>query len=111
MPRNLRHRVEVLFPVEEPALRDRLRGEVLGAYLADRVKARRILPDGTHERVTAAPGEPVASAQLMLLELAAKSAARYGEADSSEPLPAVAADATTPSARRQRRARKRVDAT
>jgi polyphosphate kinase len=112
MPRNLRHRVEVLFPVEDAALRDRLRGEILAAYLADRVKARRILPDGTHERVTAQPGEPVVSAQAALLELAAKSAARYGETEASEPAPVAPVEPSTPSTRRQRRGtRKRVDAT
>jgi polyphosphate kinase len=107
MPRNLRHRVEVLFPVEEPALRDRLRNEILGTYLADRVKARRILSDGSHERVQPQPGEPMVSAQSALLELAAKSAARFGDAETVErrelpPLePAVA---LTP--RRRRSARK-----
>jgi len=114
MPRNLRHRVEVLFPIEDPALRDRLRNEVLAAYLADRVKARRILPDGSHERVVALPGESVVSAQAALLELAAKSAARYGDAESAEPPPEPTppVEATTPSARRHRRStRKNVSPT
>ncbi len=61
--------------------------------------------------MVAQPGEPTSSAQATLLELAAKSAARYGEAESSEPTPVVPAEPSTPSTRRQRRARKRVDAT
>ena len=85
MPRNLRHRVEVLFPVEDPALRDRLRHEILGTYLADRVKARRILPDGTHERMSAGVGEAAVNAQVALLEIAAKAATRIGTQVDAEP--------------------------
>jgi polyphosphate kinase len=70
MPRNLRHRVEVLFPVEDPAILERIRSEILATYFADRVKARRILPDGTHERLLPAPGEAAVRAQAVLLESA-----------------------------------------
>ena len=34
MPRNLNRRVEVLFPVEDPAIVRRLRDEILAVYLA-----------------------------------------------------------------------------
>ena len=57
MPRNLDRRVEVIAPVEDPALRRRLRDEVLATYLRDTVKARRMLPDGTYERITPAAGD------------------------------------------------------
>jgi polyphosphate kinase len=50
MPRNIDHRVEVLFPVEESRLVERLRDQVLGTYLADNVKARRMLSDGSYVR-------------------------------------------------------------
>ena len=40
MTRNLDHRVEVLFPVEDERLIRHLRDEVLATYLADNVKAR-----------------------------------------------------------------------
>ncbi len=85
MPRNLRHRVEVLFPVEDPALRDRLRNEILATYLSDRVKARRILQDGTHERMVAGPGEAAVNAQVVLLEAASKAAKRVGAQVEAEP--------------------------
>ena len=39
-----------------PRSSDRLRNEILATYLADRVKARRMLPDGGHERLAAARG-------------------------------------------------------
>ena len=104
MPRNLRHRVEVLFPVEDPALKDRLRHEILGTYLADRVKARRILPDGTHERLGAGPGEAALNAQVALLEIAARAASRIGAHVESEPT----REHKAPS--RRRRARKGAEA-
>jgi polyphosphate kinase len=50
MPRNLDHRVEVAFPVLDPVLQSQVH-EVLEVQLADTVKARRFLPDGTTERV------------------------------------------------------------
>ncbi len=40
MRRNLDRRVEVLAPVNDPALIARLRGEILQTYLDDNVKAR-----------------------------------------------------------------------
>ncbi len=52
MPRNFYRRVEVMFPVEAPDLRERILGEILPAYLRDNVKARIVQPDGTHTRVT-----------------------------------------------------------
>jgi polyphosphate kinase len=96
MPRNLRHRVEVLFPIEDAAIRERLRTEILGTYFADRVKARRILPDGAHERVAAQPGEPAVRAQAALLEIAAR-------AGSLQPGPAEAAEAGGARGTRRRR--------
>jgi polyphosphate kinase len=48
MPRNLNRRVEVLFPVESPRLVARLRDEILGMYLADRVNARQMCSDGSY---------------------------------------------------------------
>lgn len=40
MPRNFYERCEVVFPVRDPALRHRLKDEILAAYLSDRAKAR-----------------------------------------------------------------------
>ena len=47
MRRNLDRRVEVLAPVDDPALIARLRGEILQTYLDDNVKARLMKSDGT----------------------------------------------------------------
>ncbi|HZA14468.1 MAG TPA: polyphosphate kinase 1 [Myxococcaceae bacterium] len=48
MPRNFQRRVEVLFPMEDPALRARLLDEVLGLALKDTVKSRRLQRDGRY---------------------------------------------------------------
>ena len=66
MPRNLDRRVEVLAPVRDPKLIARLHDEILSAYLADRVKARRMLPDGTYERLVLEEGAPSVVAQEAL---------------------------------------------
>ncbi len=55
MPRNLHERVEVLFPVKNPLLRDRVAHEVLAAYLADNVKARFLQKDGRYLRPWQSP--------------------------------------------------------
>jgi polyphosphate kinase len=57
MPRNLDHRIEVLVPVEDPLLRAQLRDVALPAYLRDTANARRLLPDGSYERITPPDGQ------------------------------------------------------
>jgi polyphosphate kinase len=57
MPRNLDRRVEVAFPVLDPALQAQIR-EILEVQLADTVKARMILPDGRGRRIDADGGPP-----------------------------------------------------
>ena len=47
MPRNLYERVEVLVPLRDEMLRERVRHEILDAYLADNRKARILLKDAT----------------------------------------------------------------
>ena len=47
MTRNLDHRVELMFPVEDPRLREQLR-DVLEIHIADRDKGRRLLPSGRY---------------------------------------------------------------
>lgn len=50
MPRNLYERVEVLTPIRDTLLRERIRREILEAYLADNVKARYLQKDGSYVR-------------------------------------------------------------
>ena len=64
MPRNLDRRVEVVIPVRDPQLGRYLIDVVLPAYLRDNVRARRLLPDGTYERIPIASGEEKFDSQL-----------------------------------------------
>ena len=50
MPRNLHERVEVVFPLRDPLLRDRVKNEMLAAYLADNVKTPMLQPGGGYMR-------------------------------------------------------------
>jgi len=50
MPRNLNHRVEVIFPVEDPRHLRYLRDNVLETYFNDNTRTRIMQPDGTYKR-------------------------------------------------------------
>jgi len=63
MPRNFLRRVELAFPIENPALRDNLINEVLPRFLNDRVKSRELQPDGSYRRLKPEGPEPRAQAQ------------------------------------------------
>ncbi len=65
MPRNFLRRIEVMCPIEDPALKQRLLHEVLGTALRDNVKARALQPDGSYQRVER-PGAVVRSQQTLL---------------------------------------------
>ncbi len=62
MPRNLERRVEILFPVEKPALQQKLM-HILQCQLKDNVKASVLKPDGTYEKVDKR-GKEIFNAQL-----------------------------------------------
>ena len=69
MPRNLDRRIELLVPIEDAQCRQRLT-HILETCFADNLKARRLLGDGTHQRVTAA-GEPVRAQERLFEEIRA----------------------------------------
>jgi len=79
MPRNFQRRVEVMFPIDDDGLRDRVVDEILAIALADNVKARQLLPDGSYERVPP-PLKPLRS-QARFMELARE------KAQTAPPLP------------------------
>jgi polyphosphate kinase len=68
MFRNLNERIEVLLPVPDAYLRRTLVEDILKIHLRDNVKARRLLPDGTYERVTRKEGEKVINSQAWLIK-------------------------------------------
>ena len=67
MPRNLSRRVEVVFPVENHKLIRRLRDEILGTYMGDNVKTRRLQSDGTYVRIQPPDPEHIVDAQASLI--------------------------------------------
>ena len=50
MPRNFLRRIEVIFPIEDGRLRERIYAEILGSILRDNVKSRYLKPDGSYSR-------------------------------------------------------------
>jgi polyphosphate kinase len=68
MSRNLSHRVEAAVPVEDPALRGRLK-ELLETLLADNRQAWDLHPDGTWTQRRPAEGEPDRGTHGRLMEL------------------------------------------
>jgi polyphosphate kinase len=75
MPRNFHRRVEVMWPVRDPAARARLLDEVLGESLRDNAKARRLNVDGTYARLDAGEAPPHRS-QATLLDAARRGTTR-----------------------------------
>ncbi len=55
MERNLDHRVEVVFPVEDPHWANEIRDEIVPAYFRDTVNAWELGSDGTYIRIESSP--------------------------------------------------------
>jgi polyphosphate kinase len=70
MPRNFHRRVEVMAPVEDPALRARILDEVLGIALRDTSRARQLLADGSYVPVPHPPEAPALRSQQVLVDVA-----------------------------------------
>lgn len=67
MPRNLDRRVETLFPVQDARVREAIKRDILDVHLKDTAKAKRLLADGTYEKVVPEGGEKPLSSQDWLL--------------------------------------------
>jgi polyphosphate kinase len=80
MPRNFHRRIEVMFPVEDAALRTRLLDEVLGVALKDNVKARQLGVDACYTPISRTG--PEVRSQMVLLE----AAKRAGEPKATQPV-------------------------
>jgi polyphosphate kinase len=68
MPRNLERRVEVLFPVENPSLRNNIITTILPVQLNDTIKVRLLNSDGSYERRRPSDTTPPLNAQLWLVD-------------------------------------------
>jgi polyphosphate kinase len=87
MGRNLYERAEVLCPIKDPRLLERVRDEILSSYLADNCKARLLTRSGKYIRArTAKRKDGEFSAQEYLMSLA------EGQRQSKELLPEIAAN-------------------
>jgi polyphosphate kinase len=73
MPRNFFRRIESLFPVEDPALRRRLKTELLDLALADEARAWQLRADGAYRRVKPKNRPPLRS-QVEFVRLAESAA-------------------------------------
>jgi polyphosphate kinase len=78
MPRNFLRRIEVMCPIEDPAIRARVLDEVLGIALRDCVKAKRLLSDRSYVPVEA--GSVAVRSQMILLDRAKRAADASTEA-------------------------------
>ena len=67
-PRNLYHRVEVLYPIKNRKIVQRLKNEVLAIYQNDNAKARRMNSDGTYTHLKIVNGTKRVSSQEALLK-------------------------------------------
>ena len=67
MPRNLDRRVEVIFPVSDPAIRDYIRRAILEAELRNNTTTRVLDADGSYRHLTPQPGEAAVDNQAWLM--------------------------------------------
>ncbi|HSY17920.1 MAG TPA: polyphosphate kinase 1 [Candidatus Acidoferrales bacterium] len=74
MPRNLFRRIEVVFPIEDGIVCDRVYREILGVALADNVKARFLGPDGVYTRAKIVNGDTPHRSQTEFIALASPKA-------------------------------------
>lgn len=101
MDRNLSRRVEVVFPIDPPDLKERVIREILATTLADNMKARELLPDGHYRRIVPEASQPRVRSQERFLEVAALNAAR--RVTEVQPPPAFVEEPRAPGPRRGRR--------
>ncbi len=94
MPRNFHRRVEVMAPIEDPQLKQRVLDEVLGLGLRDNVKARQLESDGTYVPVPLQLDGQAVRSQMVALE----TARRVGQAPAEPVIRHVAAPIDKPPA-------------
>jgi len=68
MFRNLNKRVEVLFSVPDPEIKQQILENILKIHLNDNVKAWRLLPDGSYEKIVPEEGSERINSQEWLIE-------------------------------------------
>ena len=72
MQRNFFNRIEIMFPVEAPALRARIIDEILAASLNDTTNSYELRPDGTWKKRTASAPSTALDSQAHLMRVEGK---------------------------------------
>jgi polyphosphate kinase len=108
MPRNLFERCEVVFPIRDAQIRNRIRNEILAAYLADTAKSRMETARGDYPRVRAPEGKRFSAQDFFIRVAEGRDSIDSIPAPASEPEIEVAAVAagvrkSSPSAKPKRR--------
>ncbi len=86
MPRNFYRRIEAVFPIEEPELRDRLI-KVMESYLEDTKDARILRANGAYQKPSRVrKGTPPVSAQATFMEAAAQRRKQQDKDRKEEPV-------------------------
>jgi polyphosphate kinase len=70
MPRNLNRRVEAMFMVEEPIIKERVLNHIVPTILADNVKSYILQPDASYVRPDVAPDEERVNSQERFIQYA-----------------------------------------
>jgi polyphosphate kinase len=81
MPRNFRRRVEIAFPIDDPALREEIINDVLPRFLTDYGKARELQGDGSYIRLKPEEGTPRSQVQLHFRERSRRQTKKIAEAE------------------------------
>ena len=85
MPRNFFRRVEVVFPLEDGNLRDRVQRELLELVLADNVKARELQPSGSYRALKPKRGSKALRSQMDFIQRATHGTAPKGKSGREKP--------------------------
>src|SRR6266516_3364903 len=81
MPRNFRRRVEIAFPIDDPALREEIINDILPRFLTDYGKARELQKDGNYIRLKPEEGTPRSQVQLHFRERSRRQVKKIAEAE------------------------------
>ena len=101
MPRNLFERCEVVFPIRDAQIRNRIRNEILAAYMADTAKSRMETADGSYPRVREPEGKCFNAQDFLIRVAEGRDTIDNIPAPASEPETTVAAPARAKPHRRK----------
>jgi polyphosphate kinase len=70
MPRSFFRRIELVYPIKDGMIRERIRREILELGLSDNVKARMLQANRTYKRILPKDNEPVVRSQTAFMNIA-----------------------------------------